>query len=159
MGHEYFHPALYSLEKGKDKVNLKIKYDRDNTDSVLVFDAKGDFLCMATEKQLLHPLAKFYGTPEQIQEYQEQLNMQRQLAQSTTSSFTDHFENEVLPQLPGTIKKINDREERKQLKKDNAVKKAVGSEYETTEDERMMEEMELRMRRIEREEARSIIDE
>lgn len=122
-GKEYFHPALYSLEKGKGKVTFRVKYDRDNTDGVLIFDDKGKFLCEATDKKTLHPLAKFRGTPEQIQEYQNQVGMQRELKQRTTSSFKDHFENAVLPELPDSIQKLEEKEAKKLEKRGKLTKK------------------------------------
>jgi putative transposase len=135
MNHEYFAPELYSYEKGKGKVNFKIKFDRENPDSVLVFNDKGNFVCTATEKQTLHPLAKFYGTPEQIQEYQDQLNMQRQLTQSTNASFKDHFENELLPQISGSVEKIKQIEETKLEKQGKLLRKVSNSDLDFSIDE------------------------
>lgn len=117
MGREYFDPALYRFEKGKDKVNFRIKFDRENPESILVLDDKGNYLCTATEKKYLHPLVNFKGSAEEIQEYQNQLSMQRSLTQGTTSSFTDHFRNEIHPELPASIKQIQNKENAKQLKK------------------------------------------
>jgi len=126
-GREYFDPALYSFEKGKDRIEFRIKFDRESPESILVFDEKDNFICTATEKKLLHPLAKFYGSPDEIQEYQDQLKMQSEMKRLTVDSFQTHFTTEVMPLLPAAIKQIENREEAKQLKRGNAViKKAVG---------------------------------
>lgn len=123
FGKEYFNPVFHSIEKGEGKATFKVKYDRDIPDSILVYDDKGKFLCIATDKQTLHPLVKFYGTPEQIQEYQNQLEMQRELKQLTTSSFKDHFENSVLPELPASTQKLIENETNKLERRNKLTRK------------------------------------
>jgi putative transposase len=127
-GNEYFHESFYSLEKGKEKVTFKIKYDRDNADAILVFDDKGKFLCEATKKEYLHPLANYYGTPQQITEYQNQVNMQKELKQLTTSQFKDHFENVLVPELPASMKKLEETETAKLEKRGRIVRKVSNSD-------------------------------
>lgn len=135
-GYDYMHPALYNLEKGK--VNLKIKFDRLNKNSILVFDESGNFLCEATRTDLVHPAAQWLGNEADQERFKSQVALQNSLKQTTGSLYKEHFKD-IINEIPNSVKEMKKRKNKKnkEIESDLRVEpdfsvempKAIGIEY------------------------------
>jgi putative transposase len=134
-GYDYMHPALYNIEKGK--VNLRIKYDRLNKNSILVFDEAGNFICEATRTDLVHPAAQWLGSEEDQERFKSQVAIQNNLKQTTVSLYKQHFKD-LLDEIPNSVKEMKKRNKKaKQVEPDLRIEpdfnvempKAIGMDY------------------------------
>jgi putative transposase len=135
-GYDYMNPALYNIEKGK--VNLKIKYDRLNKNSILVFDEAGNFICEASRTDLVHPAAQWLGSEEDQEKFKSQVAIQNNLKQTTTSLYKEHFKD-LVDEIPNSVKEMKMRKNKKakQVEPDLRIEpdfnvempKAIGMDY------------------------------
>ncbi|MFZ5760979.1 MAG: Mu transposase C-terminal domain-containing protein [Thermodesulfobacteriota bacterium] len=128
----YYHPALYGR---RDQV--RIKYDLVDRSSVLVFEADGRFLCEASPRPGVHPMAKL-GTEEDQELLSEQIELKKSLTAKTIGPSRDLLENEVMPdylrQLAGKgivpIGRATEKRKPKQKEMSQADIRRIETEYE-----------------------------
>lgn len=90
----YYHPELYGRTH-----SVLIRYDLQNPESIYVYDTEnGRFLCEATEKIKVHPMATYLGTDEDRAELARQIEQKRSLGKQTMSSAKQFLEDEILPE-------------------------------------------------------------
>ena len=89
----YYHPELYGRTH-----SAMIRYDLQNPEFIYVYDMEGRFLCEATEKTKVHPMATYLGSDEDREELAKQIELKKSLGKQTTSSARQFLENEILPE-------------------------------------------------------------
>jgi len=90
----YYAPALYGRKHA-----VKILYDLQERDTILVYDENGDdFICEAQVMAKIHPAAKILGTEEDQAELVAQRSMQERLKRKTVSSAREFAELSVIPE-------------------------------------------------------------
>jgi len=115
FGEWFWNPEFYRYEKGAGKWNFNVFYDWDPNaiNSVLVFDAKsGEFICEATKRKQVHPLAELMGTEEDVAEFKRQIAEQNELKKMTIKSAKLHFED-IKSTIPATLRIIEQKEEKR----------------------------------------------
>ncbi|QQS35738.1 MAG: transposase [Ignavibacteriales bacterium] len=116
-GNYYFHHELYRFSKENKRVSFEILYDDQELDSIIVKEMSGKFLCEAFKKTLVHPLAKYTGTPEDVALVSQQLAEKNELKKLTIGNYRDYCENVITPQIERTVDVIKNKELKKQAKK------------------------------------------
>ena len=92
MGKNYYAPELYGRRHP-----VTIRYDIQDTASVLVFDDNGKFLCEAFETEKVHPAASILGTEEDRERLAEQIELKRHQEKETSASARVFLEQHILP--------------------------------------------------------------
>jgi putative transposase len=143
----YYHPALYGR---RDQV--RVKFDLIDRSSVLVYEADGSFLCEASPRPGVHPMAKL-GTDDDQEQLREQIELKRSLTAQTIGPAREMLKNEVMPdylrQLESQgIMQANGMEPKKQppqkvVELSRADVRRIESEYE----QRMQENDKLKARK------------
>ncbi|WP_236890896.1 Mu transposase C-terminal domain-containing protein [Desulfoluna limicola] len=115
LNRKYYHPELYGRTH-----SAIIRYDLQNPELIYVYDADGQFLCEASEKVKVHPMATYLGTEEDRKEVAGQIELKQSLAKQTTSSARQFLESEVMPETRRQLERqgihlTNLPEERKKL--------------------------------------------
>lgn len=90
---KYYHPELYGRTH-----SAIIRYDLQNPEFIYVYDEDGHFLCEATEKSQVHPMATYLGTEKDRTDVAGQIELKNALAKDTTSSAREFMEAEIIPE-------------------------------------------------------------
>ncbi len=103
-GYYYYHPALFSMQKGEGKANLVVKYDIHDRDSVLVYDDKGKYLCTAERVKPQHPSAALIGRQSDVESLSNAIEMKKSALKSTVSAAKNYVRSQELllnaPEMP-----------------------------------------------------------
>lgn len=117
LGKNYYHPELYGRNH-----SVVIRYDLQDSSSVLVFDKNGAFLCEAEQSDKIHPAAHALGSEDDQSKLKHQIELKKRLEKDASLYARDFLESEVIPEhqrqmetlgiqgaetlLPGEIKKL-----------------------------------------------------
>lgn len=104
----YYSPELYGR-----KHEVFIRYDLQNQDSILVYDATTEeFICEAFKMAKVHPMVSIMGTDEDKAEFERQMKLKHGLRKQTVSSAREIVETQVIPEARKRIEQagfsIND---------------------------------------------------
>jgi putative transposase len=75
---DYEHENLFGLHE-----SVYVKYSLFDLSFIKVYDRAGNYLCTATRKALVHPMAQHLGAAKDVTELRYQQNKQRTLARNT----------------------------------------------------------------------------
>ncbi len=90
-GNYYYHPLLYG-----QRHKVVIRYDLQDQSSILVYDQRdGEFICEASLKPKVHPMAYVTGTEADQLELKQQLTLQAHLKKQTLRDVRE-FANDVV---------------------------------------------------------------
>lgn len=90
-GRKYYHPELFRRNH-----KVQIRYDLQDLSQVLVFD-RGEFLCIATEQEGVHPAATHLGTPEDRAKLAKLCGLKRHQEKEASRLAHQILESDVLP--------------------------------------------------------------
>lgn len=96
----YWHEELYGM-KTDGILEVKVKYDLLERDSIYVYTSSGEFICEAKNAESIHPAAGILGNEEDVEKLNEALRRKGLLKKSTTQSAKEFLSEEMYP----TIKK------------------------------------------------------
>jgi len=88
---DYFDERLYGF-KGK----VLIKYNLFDLKSIKVFTPKGEYLCTAERVTETHPMAKILGTVEDMEDFKQKIQKQKQLKRKTINSLKAYLPQEEI---------------------------------------------------------------
>lgn len=91
---DYFDERLYGF-----KSKVLIKYNLFDLSSINVFTTKGEFLCVAKKVTETHPMAKILGTVQDLEDYKQKIQKQKQLKRRTINSVKDYLSTEEVKYL------------------------------------------------------------
>jgi len=91
----YYHPALY----GRQRQGAVVRYDWQDKSRIWVYGPDGKFICEAPLRPRVHPAAAQLGTPEDVEELQRQIALQRRLKKETIGPARKFFEAVVIPDV------------------------------------------------------------
>jgi putative transposase len=75
---DYYNECLYGLRE-----KVMIKYSLFNLSKVRVYSLQGEFLCEAERVMPVHPMAKYLGDPQDLEELKHKIKEQRRLEKQT----------------------------------------------------------------------------
>jgi len=78
---DYFDERLYGF-----KSKVLIKYNLFDLTHIKVYTLKGEFLCTAERVTETHPMAKILGTVEDMEDFKQKIQKQKQLKRKTINS-------------------------------------------------------------------------
>lgn len=86
---DYFDERLYGM-----KSKVLIKYSLFNLSEIKVYTLKGEFLCVAKQVTLTHPMAEILGTVKDLEDYKQKIQKQQKLRRKTLNSVKDYLPKE-----------------------------------------------------------------
>jgi putative transposase len=113
FGAEYEHENLFGLHE-----SVYIKYSLFDLASIKVYDRNSNYLCTATRKFKIHPMARHMGNAKDVAEYNYQRNKQRALQKGTEKMVKELMAEkkdaalpwadivDVLPRLPEKLEQL-----------------------------------------------------
>ena len=98
MKSDYYNDALYGLRQ-----KVIIKYSLFDLSYINVYTMSGKFLCQAKRITLTHPLAHYTGEINDIEDYKQKIQKQKQLKNKTIKDCKEFLNIEDLEILEGTL--------------------------------------------------------
>ena len=89
----YYSPKLYGR-----KHQVRIRYDLQDQDSILVYDMDDQFICEAFRRDKVHPAASILGTDADVDRLRDQLSEKARLKKQTVSRFKEFAESTLIPE-------------------------------------------------------------
>ncbi len=89
----YYDPKLYGR-----KHQVRIRYDLQNQDSILVYDMDDQFICEAVRRDKVHPAASILGSEADVERLQDQIAEKNRLKKQTVSGFKAFAESTLIPE-------------------------------------------------------------
>ena len=86
---DYFDERLYGF-----KSKVLIKYNLFDLTHIKVYTLKGEFLCTAERVTETHPMAKILGTVEDMEDFKQKIQKQKQLKRKTINSLKAYLPQE-----------------------------------------------------------------
>ena len=86
---DYFDERLYGF-----KSKVLIKYNLFDLTHFKVYTLKGEFLCTAERVTETHPMAKILGTVEDMEDFKQKIQKQKQLKRKTINSLKAYLPQE-----------------------------------------------------------------
>jgi len=104
FGTWYWHPEIFGkqIDAGDE---VRVKFDLFDRDFILVYDRNGDLVCEAFDVKKVNPAAKLLGTPEEVQEVENQLALKERLKSSVVGEAKKFLVDEIYPFVK---KQLND---------------------------------------------------
>jgi len=101
FGRNYWAPELYGRNHA-----VTVRYDLEDSESVLVYESTGEFICEARVNPKVHPAAFALGTKADQAELERQIKTKKSLEKQTTSSARAFLKNEIMPTITEQMKRI-----------------------------------------------------
>ena len=95
---DYFDERLYGF-----KSKVLIKYNLFDLKSIKVFTPKGEYLCTAERVTETHPMAKLLGTVEDLEDYKQKIQKQKQLKRKTINAVKQYLPQDDIKYLETKI--------------------------------------------------------
>src|SRR5574344_1209718 len=95
---DYFNDALYGLRQ-----KVQIKYSLFDLSYIKVYSMTGKFLCKANRITLTHPLANYTGEINDIEDYKQKFQKQKQLKNKTIKACKEFLNVEDLDILKSEL--------------------------------------------------------
>lgn len=92
LGQNYYHPALYGRRHP-----VTVRFDLQDKSALYVFDESGEFLCMATPTELVHPAADILGNDEHREQLRRHIEFKRGQEKEASASARAFLRDEVIP--------------------------------------------------------------
>ena len=112
-GEFYWHDAFAMMGKGKDAVSLRILYDWQDLNSVIVLNDDGSMLGVATRVTSTHPAARQLGTGADLLELESAINHRRALeagVKTTVQNLAAALYPTSEEELPSTLHTVPERQ-------------------------------------------------
>lgn len=76
---QYWNEALYNYQRQR----VQIRYSFFDLSYIKVYDEQGRYICAASRKAEIHPMAAYLGTPKDVNELKQQMKQTRELEKDT----------------------------------------------------------------------------
>ena len=131
----FYSPKLYGRKHA-----VKIRYDWQRQDSILVYDLGGEYICEAERVGKVHPAASLLGTDADREELARQLEMKNSQIKGTMSSARAFVESDMVPEIQQQMSAAG-RELEQTLQAEGAKVKQLPAKLTEADEKRILAEV------------------